>query len=246
MQPCNGILRWHHHLQQVRKRTLGTLRGDIQQTKSSRTETQVREMLLLQEAHSISQTLNISRRNPTPPRKTGKYSKNASPKEPERSKAIPWTWRILLKVCTPVCRYFEGTYTPHKEGHRIQMDPRMGELFADTQRLFAKSPHPEITQTPRLTTHCTQMHPNMHMLAYYHSTAMAQTIPSPTWVVVQRISTKLGYPHERGLCNLHVCKETQLLHWHSKGNSKKRSLPVRAWICYLPMPNKVMILGIVA
>ena len=33
------LFRWHYHLQQIRKRTPGTLRGDIHKTESSRTET---------------------------------------------------------------------------------------------------------------------------------------------------------------------------------------------------------------
>ena len=40
-----------------------------------------------------------------------------------------------------------------------------------------------------------------------------QTIP---WITI-----KLGYTHQRSLCNLHVSEKTQLLHRHSQNNGKK-------------------------
>ena len=103
------------------KKTLTTL----QQTKSSRTQTQTGEMLFLQEAHTISRTLNISRKKPAPPRKTGKHSKNASPKEPKGSETISWFSRLLSKIRTQVCRHFMSTNTPNQKECKIQMDPRM-------------------------------------------------------------------------------------------------------------------------
>ena len=48
-----------------------------------------------QETHTISWTLNISRRNSTTPRKTGKHSQNASTQEPKGSETISWFSRLL-------------------------------------------------------------------------------------------------------------------------------------------------------
>ena len=53
--------------------------------------------------HTISRTLNIRRRNPTPTRETRKHSKNASTQEPKRSEIILGTGRKLQKVCTEIC-----------------------------------------------------------------------------------------------------------------------------------------------
>ena len=57
-----------------RKRTFRTFRGNIHQTKSSRTKTQARKMLLLQETHTVPLTFNFGRWHPTPTRETRKHS----------------------------------------------------------------------------------------------------------------------------------------------------------------------------
>ena len=86
MQLCNGLLRQHHHIQQVKKGTLRTLRRNIHQTKSSRTQTQTRKMLFLQKAHTVSWTLNLSRRNSTLPEKLKSIAKMPAPKNPKEVK----------------------------------------------------------------------------------------------------------------------------------------------------------------
>ena len=63
-----------HLLQPIRKRTFRTFRRNIYQAKSSRTQTQTRKMLLLQETHTVPWTSNLSRRHPTPTRETRKQS----------------------------------------------------------------------------------------------------------------------------------------------------------------------------
>ena len=106
MQLCNGLPGRHHHLQQVRKRTFRTLRRNIHQTKSSKTQTQTRKMLLLQKTHTIPWTLNLSRRNPTPTGETREHSQNASTKKPKRSETIPRPSRLLQKIHSQICRHF--------------------------------------------------------------------------------------------------------------------------------------------
>ena len=98
------------------KRTLGTLRKNNQKTKSSRTKTQIREMLFLQETHTVPRTPNLGRRNSTVTGEIGKHSQNASTKKSERSETIFRTSGILKKVCTKICRHFQSTNTPHQEG----------------------------------------------------------------------------------------------------------------------------------
>ena len=86
MQLPNGILRRHHHLQQIRKRTFRTPRGNIQQTKSSRTQTQIREMLLLQKTHTVLGHL-ISADGIQPlPEKLESIAKMPAPKNPKEVK----------------------------------------------------------------------------------------------------------------------------------------------------------------
>ena len=81
------------------KEHLEHLERNIYQTQSSRTQTQAREMLFLQKTHPISLTLNFSRWHPTPPRETRKHSQNASSKESKGSETVPWTCKLLQKVC---------------------------------------------------------------------------------------------------------------------------------------------------
>ena len=54
----------------IRKRTFRTPRGNIHQTKSSRTKTQAGKMLFLQETHTVPWTFNFGRWHPTPTRET--------------------------------------------------------------------------------------------------------------------------------------------------------------------------------
>ena len=93
-------------------------------------------MLFLQKTHPISWTLNLSRWHSTPPRKTRKHSQNASAKEPKGSETVPWTRRILQKICPQICRHFKSSNTLNKKGHRIQMDTRVQEMFPDTKGIL--------------------------------------------------------------------------------------------------------------
>ena len=81
-----GILRRHHHLQEVRKRTFRTLRRNIQQTESSRTQTQTRKMLFFQETHPILRYL-ISAEGIQPlPEKLESIAKMPAPRNPKEVK----------------------------------------------------------------------------------------------------------------------------------------------------------------
>ena len=72
---------------------------------------------------SVLRTPNLCRRNTTPTRKTRKYNKNASTQKPKRSKTVPWTCRLLQKICPQICRHLKSPNTSNKEERRIQMDP---------------------------------------------------------------------------------------------------------------------------
>ena len=86
MQLCNGILRGHHHLQQIRKRTFRTFARNFHQTKISRIKTEIRKMLLLQETHTIPWTL-ISTDGIQPlPEKLESIAKMPAPKNPKEVK----------------------------------------------------------------------------------------------------------------------------------------------------------------
>ena len=113
----------HHHLQQIRKRTLRTFRVNIHPSESSRTQSQIGEMLFLQKTHTVSGTLNLCRGDTAPTGKTGKHNKNASTQKPKRSETIPWISRLLQKICSQIRRHLESPNTPNQEGCRIQMDP---------------------------------------------------------------------------------------------------------------------------
>ena len=80
MQLCNGLFRRQNHLQQIQKRTPGTLRGDIHKTESSRTET--RKVLFFQKTHTVSGTFNFGIWNSTPTREALKYRQNACTMKP--------------------------------------------------------------------------------------------------------------------------------------------------------------------
>ena len=108
------------------------IRRNIYQTQSSRTQTQAREMLFLQKTHPISWTLNPS----TPPGETQKHSQNASSKEPKGIETVPWTRRILQKICPQIRRHFKSSNTFNKKGRRIQMDTRVQEMFPDTKGIL--------------------------------------------------------------------------------------------------------------
>ena len=71
-----------------------------------------------------------------PPRKTRKHSQNASSKEPKGSETVPWTRRLLQKICPQICRHFKSSNTPNEKGRRIQMDTRVREMFPDTERIL--------------------------------------------------------------------------------------------------------------
>ena len=105
------------------KEHLEHLERNIHQTKSSRTQTQTREMLFLQKTHTVPWTFNISRRKPASPREIGKHSQNASTKESKGSETVSRTSRLLQKICTQICRYLKGVDTSNEKRRRIQVDP---------------------------------------------------------------------------------------------------------------------------
>ena len=63
------------------KKKILTPRGNIHQAKSSRTKSQARKMLFLQETHTVPWTFNFGRWHHAPTRETRKHSKNASTKK---------------------------------------------------------------------------------------------------------------------------------------------------------------------
>ena len=148
MQLCNGLLRRHHHLQQVRKTTL---RRNIHLTKSSRTQTQTKKMRFLEKAHTVPRTPNLCRQNSTPTRKTRKHSQDASIQKPKRSETVPWPSRLLQKICSQIHRHLKSTNTSNKEGRRIQVDPRMWKFQILKEFLqqapILKYPDPEANYT---------------------------------------------------------------------------------------------------
>ena len=107
------------------KRTFRTLRRNIYQTKSSRTQTQTRKMLFLQKTRTVPWTLNLSRRNTTTTRETRKHSQDARTQKSNRSETIPWPSRLLQKIHSQICRHFKSTDTLNKKGRRVQVGSRM-------------------------------------------------------------------------------------------------------------------------
>ena len=106
-------------------------------------------MLFFQEAHTVSQTLNISRRNPTTSRETGKHSQNVSTQEPKGSKTISWLSRLLQKIRTQIHRHLQSSDTPNIKGcGKVEMDPQMRKLFPDSKRIFATSTDTEVSRPP--------------------------------------------------------------------------------------------------
>ena len=105
-------------------------------------------MLLLQKAHTVPQTFNLCRRNPTPARKTQKHSQNASTQKPKRSETVPWTSRLLQKICSLICRHLKSSNTFNKEGCQIQVDPRMSKLFSYPKRISTTGTNTQITRSP--------------------------------------------------------------------------------------------------
>ena len=83
-----------------------------------------------------------------PSRKTRKHSQNASPKEPKGSETVPWTHRILQKICPQICRHFKSSNTLNKKGRRIQMDTRVREMFPDTKGLLKTGTDTQIPLPP--------------------------------------------------------------------------------------------------
>ena len=68
------------------KEHLEHLKEIFSRLRAARLKLTTRKMLFLQKTHTIPRTSNISRRNPTLARKTGKYSENASPRNPKEVK----------------------------------------------------------------------------------------------------------------------------------------------------------------
>ena len=98
------------------------------------------------------------------------------------------------------------------KGRGIQMDARMRKLLSNPERIFTTGTNTPISR-PRsqlLTLHrCIKIH-----LSRYIDTTQ-QRHGSPHHLREQTIlwiTVKLGNTHKGGLCNLHVGKETQLLH----------------------------------
>ena len=103
--------------------------------------------------------------HPTPPRETRKHSQNASSKEPKGSETVPWTRRILQKICPQICRHFKSSNTLNEKGCRIQMDTRVREIFSDTKGILETGTDTQIPRPPS-KLHCTQMHQSTLTLAY--------------------------------------------------------------------------------
>ena len=98
--------------------------------------------------HPISWTLNLSRWHSTPPGKTRKHSQNASSKEPKGSETIPWTRRILQKICPQICGHLKSSNTPNKKGRGIQMDTRVREMFPDNKGILETGTDTQIPRPP--------------------------------------------------------------------------------------------------
>ena len=61
--------------------------------------------------------------------------------------------RVLQKMCPKICRHFESTNTPNKEGRKIQVDTRMRKLFPDPKGIPTTSTNTPIPRPP------SQLHP---------------------------------------------------------------------------------------
>ena len=97
-------------------------------------------MLFLQKTHPISWTLNLSRWHPTPPRETQKHSQNASSKEPKGSETVPWTCRILQKICPQICRHFKSSNTLNKKDVEFKWTPECEKCFQILKEFLKEAP----------------------------------------------------------------------------------------------------------
>ena len=162
--------------------------------------------------HPISWTLNLSRRHPTPPRKTRKHSQNASPKEPQRSETVPWTHRILQKICSQIRGHLKSSNAPNKKGRRIQMDTRVREMFPDTKGILEAGTD---TKIPRPPSKLHIVHRRIKVRLRWHTNTTQRRSRPPHHIrkwTISWIAIKLGNTHKGGLCNLYVNQETQLLY----------------------------------
>ena len=107
-------------------------------------EPETRELLFLQEAHTVSRPSDIRGWNLTITGETGKHSEDATTKITKRSETISWSSQILQEICAKTRRYIKGTDTAHMEGCRIQMDTKVPRMLHDTEGGIAKSNHPQV------------------------------------------------------------------------------------------------------
>ena len=82
------------------------------------------------------------------PEKLESIAKMPAPKNPKGSETVPWTRRILQKICPQICRHFKSSNTLNKKGRRIQMDTRVREMFPDTKGFLTTGTDTQIPRPP--------------------------------------------------------------------------------------------------
>ena len=161
MQLRNGILRGHHYLQRIRKRTLRTFRRNVHLTKSSRTQTKTRKMLLLQKAHKVCRTPNLCRRNPTPIKSIAKMPAPKNPKEVKQFLGLVGYYRKFFPTFQDISRVL--THLTKKD-IEFKWTPECENCFQILKEFLQRAPILKFPG-PQPSTPCTQMPQNTHTQA---------------------------------------------------------------------------------
>ena len=105
------------------------------------------------------------------------------------------------------------------------MDGRMRKLLSNLEGIPSAS-----TLIPRPPSQLHTLHRCIKVRLCRHIDTTQQRHRSPHHLrkrTIPWITVKLGNTHKGSLCNLHVSKETQLLHRHSQNNSQEPSPPTK-------------------
>ena len=157
-----------------------------------------------QKTYTIPRTFDLIRRHPTSPRETRKHSEDASPKKPKGSETIPWTRRLLQKICPQIRRHLKSPNTLNQKGHGIQMDTRIREMFPNLKGLLETSTD---TQIPRPQGKLYTVHRRIKIRLRWRTHTTQRRSRPPHHIrkwTISRITVKLGNTHKGSLCNLHV------------------------------------------
>ena len=127
--------------------------------------------------------------------------------------------RILQENRPKIRRHFKSANTSNKKRRGIQMDTRMRKLFSNSEGIPTTGTNTPLPLPPgQLHT----LHRCIKIGLHRHIDTTQQWHRPPDHLhqrTIPRITVKLGNTHKGSLHNLHVSKETQLLHQHSQNNS---------------------------